>query len=59
MNTDLHLERLSLNGPTGGKALPLPSVLALLPRVIGKGFRAVWAGYVRNLDRAGGLPLGL
>ena len=55
MNTDLDLNFLSFAGPNGGTA-PRPGSLALLMRLLAGAFREMWAGHVRNCDRAGGLP---
>jgi hypothetical protein len=56
MNTDLDLNFLSFSGPNGGNARRSHGILVLLARLVGWGFREVWAGYVRNFDRDGGLP---
>jgi hypothetical protein len=55
MNTDLKIDLVSTNsGPDSG--LSSGSVVASMIRLAGKALRGIWAGYVRNFDRAGALP---
>ncbi|MBV8575757.1 MAG: hypothetical protein JOZ58_12080 [Acetobacteraceae bacterium] len=55
MNTDLKTDLVLTNsGPDDG--LSSRSVVGSVIQLAGKALRGIWAGYVRNLERAGALP---
>ena len=49
MSTDFNLNTVSFADPNGRGAFAPRSVVVSLLQLLGKGFREIWAGYVRNL----------